>query len=81
MRSVATTFINDENRPFKVDKTPKEVIADRIMKEKEKTRPSNYPLPVGYLSAGSTEGSFLLRDMNVKLGHQIFNDYLKVYRL
>lgn len=81
MRSVGSTFINDENRPFKVDKTPKEVIADRIMKEKEKTRPSNYPLPVGYLSARSTEGSFLLREQSHKLGQEIFKDHLKVYRL
>ena len=80
-RTYGGLFISEAQGGLRVEKTPQQIIEDRLEKEKAKTRPKNYPLPIGYKSAKSTEGSFDLRADSVNIGRTILHEQARVYRL
>ncbi len=80
-RSYGGQFLSAANGGLKYEKTPKQIIDDRLEKEKEKTRPKNYPLPIGYKSSKSTEGSFSLRADSGNIAKTILHEQERVYRL
>ena len=80
-RTYGGLFLSEARGGLKYEKTPQQIIEDRLEKEKEKTRPKNYPLPIGYKSAKSTEGSFDLRADSVNIGNTLLHEQARVYRL
>ena len=80
-RTYGGIFISQSQGNSRIQKTAQQVIEDRIEREKEKLRPKNFPLPIGYKSAKSTEGSFELRANSVNIGRTLLNEQARVYRL
>jgi hypothetical protein len=80
-RTYGGIFLSQSQGNSRIQKTAQQVIEDRIEKEKEKLRPKNFPLPIGYKSSKSTEGSFDLRANSVNINRTLLNEQARVYRL
>ena len=80
-RTYGGIFLSQAQGNSRIQKTAQQVIEDRIEKEKEKLRPKNFPLPIGYKSAKSTEGSYDLRADSVNISRTLLNEQARVYRL